>query len=243
MAQDQDKSGRHQRRLKNYLLDARFQMKYTSYLVGIAMVLSVSLGIILWRTSEAVIVQSESTVAQGSRLVEESKKVSAVVEANISEQYADNPALLEVFKDEAKTRDGSLETQQADLEVQAQNLKKQRRNISIALIGVLTLLVVCIGIAGILVTHKIAGPIYKMKRHLKEVTDGSYQVPRGLRKGDELVDFFEQFREMVMQLRERQEREIALLDGAIGRLEGKVDEADLEPVRAVRKEMKDALDV
>ena len=29
-------TGRHQRRVKNYLLDAHFQLKYTGYLLGIA---------------------------------------------------------------------------------------------------------------------------------------------------------------------------------------------------------------
>ena len=32
--------GRHQRRLRNYLLDPPFQLKYSGYLVGIAVLLS-----------------------------------------------------------------------------------------------------------------------------------------------------------------------------------------------------------
>ena len=37
--------GRHQRRLRNYLLDSHFQLKYSGYLVMIAVALSVSLGL------------------------------------------------------------------------------------------------------------------------------------------------------------------------------------------------------
>ena len=58
-------TGRHQRRLKNYILDAHFQLKYTAYLVGIALLFSVCLGTLLWRTSAEVIAQSAQTVQQG----------------------------------------------------------------------------------------------------------------------------------------------------------------------------------
>ena len=83
-----------------------------------------------------------------------------------------------------------------------------------------------------------------------------------MRKGDELVDFFEVFREMVISLRKRQEQEIALLDAAIDTLEsgavssggkcGKcgtpippVTSGDgaLKPLYEVRTEMKAALEV
>ena len=40
---------RYQRRLRNYLLDARFQLKYTGYLVATAILLSVALGSLLWK--------------------------------------------------------------------------------------------------------------------------------------------------------------------------------------------------
>ena len=46
-------TGRHQRRLRNYLLDSHFQLKYTGYLVGIALLFSISLGLLIWRTSAA----------------------------------------------------------------------------------------------------------------------------------------------------------------------------------------------
>src|SRR5688572_8724986 len=107
-------SGRHQRRLKNYLLDSHFQLKYSSYLVLIAVILSASLGFILWRTSLAVIDQSLEAVDQGEQVVnlgrevvKESQKVSAVVQMNIVKDpvYADNPALIEAFKTDAAVQD------------------------------------------------------------------------------------------------------------------------------------------
>ena len=58
-------------------------------------------------------------------------------------------------------------------------------------------MVVLIGLLGIYFTHKVAGPVYKMKRLLKQVGQGNLRVEARLRKGDELQDFFDTFTQMV----------------------------------------------
>lgn len=250
-------TGRHQRRLKNYVLDAHFQFKYTGYLVGIALLFSVCLGTLLWRTSVAMIAQSNKTVEQGGQLVkhgqevvEESRKVSEVVKMNIVKDpiYSDNPALLEAFKGDADKQDERLKNQQSALENQAASLKQQAQDIEssqhtmfVTLTSALTLLVVIIGIAGILVTHKVAGPIFKMKRQIREVGEGHLRIPNKLRKGDELVEFFGAFETMVINLRARQQGEIDKLDQAIKTLEPKAEPGELDPLYQLRQEMIDAL--
>lgn len=251
--------GRHQRRLRNYLLDPHFQVKYSAYLMLLAVVLSVGLGAILWRTSNKVIDQSwkavrqgESVVARGKEVVAESRKVSAVVQMNIVKDpvYSDNPALLEAFKSDAAQQDERLRTQQAELIKQQEELKQQaadiatqQRTMLYTLCGALALLVLLIGAAGIVVTHRVAGPIYKMKTNLRAVADGRLRVPTPLRKGDELVDFFETYRAMVIALRERQEAEINKLDRAIAALAAKAAPEELEPLHALRRDMEGALEV
>ena len=81
----------------------------------------------------------------------------------------------------------------------------------VVLISVLSLLVIGIGLAGIIVTHRIAGPIYKMKRLLGYVGDGHLMLTEKLRKGDELQHFYDAFEKMVESLRKRQQDEIALV--------------------------------
>jgi hypothetical protein len=250
-------TGRHQRRLKNYVLDAHFQFKYTGYLVGIALLFSICLGTLLWRTSTQVIAQSSQTVQQGEQVVsrgrevvEESRKVSEVVKMNIVKDpiYSDNPGLLEAFKGDADKQDERLKSQQQALENQATGLKAQaqgirdsQRNMFITLTTALTLLVVLIGVAGILVTHKVAGPIFKMKRQIRDVGEGHLRIPNKLRKGDELVEFFEAFETMVINLRARQQGEIDKLDQAIKTLEPKAEPGELDPLYQLRQEMIDAL--
>ena len=251
-------NGRHQRKVKNYLLDRHFQFKYSGYLVAIAVVLSLGLGAMLYSTSNTVIDQSQKAVEQGQQVVargrevvEESQKVSAVVQMNIVKDpvYSDNPALLEAFKADAARQDDRLREQQAtlvkqagELQRQAGELSKQREVMLYSLCGGLALMVVLIGFAGIVVTHRVAGPIFKMKMNLKAVADGHLRVPTPLRRGDELVDFFEAYRSMVIALRARQEAEIERLGQAITALEGKVGETEVEPLATLRRDMKTALE-
>src|SRR4051812_30946520 len=251
-------TGRHQRRLRNYLLDSHFQLKYTSYLVGIALLFSISLGLLIWRTSVAVIAQSNEAVLQGQQVVTrgrevltESQKVSEVVKMNIIKDpvYSDNPALLDAFKADAEKQDERLKAQQVALESQASALREQAAGLSASqhlmlftLVGALSLLVVLIGFAGIFVTHKVAGPIYKMKRQINDVGEGRLKIPGKLRKGDELVHFFDTFDTMVRNLRQRQEEEIEKLEQAISTMEPKAEPGELDPLYQLRKEMKAALD-
>src|ERR1041384_3384685 len=159
-----------------------------------------------------------------------------------------NPALLEAFKGDADKQDDRLKSQQAALETQAAGLKlqsaairSQQRTMVVTLMTALTLLVVLIGFAGILVTHKVAGPIHKMKRQIREVGEGHLRIPNKLRRGDELVDFFEAFETMVINLRSRQQGEIDKLEQAIKTLEPKAEPGELDPLYQLRQEMKDAL--
>ncbi|HEX7604332.1 MAG TPA: hypothetical protein VF316_22090 [Polyangiaceae bacterium] len=213
-----EKTGRHQRSAKNYLIDKRFQLKYTGFIVGMALVISIILGAFLVSTSRSV--------------VEESKKVSQVATKNITDDpaYADNPELLKSFKDAADEQDRVTMARQ--------------RTMLASILGGLTLLVLFIGLLGIYFTHKVAGPIYKMKLLLRQVGEGKLNFRGGLRKGDELQDFFEAFADMTTSLKERQAKEVALLESGIeaARTAGASAES-LEKIVTVRDEMKRALDV
>lgn len=112
---------------------------------------------------------------------------------------------------------------------------------SIAL-GVL-LLALALGVTGIMVTHKLVGPAYRLKMMLRDVRDGHLTVRGRLRKGDELQDIFEAFQEMIESLRAAQEKEIALLDDAIARAKSAgVPAEGILDVEKVRDRMRAALD-
>ena len=66
----------YRRSMRNYLLDSRFQLKYTGFLVAVAIVISGVMGAVLYETTRAVVVESTA-------LVDESRKVSEVSRMNM----------------------------------------------------------------------------------------------------------------------------------------------------------------
>jgi len=225
------KGGRHHRSVRNYLLDSRFQLKYAGLIVGVAVFISAVLGVFLYSTSGEVVEQSQ-------HVVDESRKVSDVVRMNIKNDpiYGDNPELATSFSAASTDTDKRIAEQQ-------QALVRQQRAMLIGVVGGLSVMVVLIGLLGIWFTHKVAGPIYKMKMLLGQVGEGKLTFHGRLRKGDELQDFFETFLTMVERLKERQAGEVAALEDAIDGARAKgADEAAIEKILHVRDTMKKALD-
>jgi hypothetical protein len=223
--------GTYKRSVKNYLIDSRFQLKWTGLIIAVALVISAVLGSFLYLTSRDVVRESQ-------RVVEESKKVSDVVRMNIAKDpvYSENPELGVAFSAGATESDKKIEEQQA-------RVVHQQQTMLYALVGGLAAMVVLIGILGIYFTHKVAGPIYKMKLLLRQVGEGKLSFSGRLRKGDELKDFFETFATMVERLHARQAKEVTQLDEGIEDARGAgVSDAALTKLLAVRDEMKKSLD-
>ncbi|MEJ7735427.1 MAG: HAMP domain-containing protein, partial [Polyangiaceae bacterium] len=96
-----------------------------------------------------------------------------------------------------------------------------------------------------------AGPIFKMKRLLREVGQGKLILRERLRKGDELQHFFETFEKMVDALREHQQGEIAKVDAILTRLDEapvsqrgnrEVDADGIAMLRKLRKDMQNQIE-
>jgi len=113
----------------------------------------------------------------------------------------------------------------------------------LGIIGGILFMVLALGVTGIMVTHKLVGPAYRLKDLLRQVRDGHWNAKGRLREGDELHDIFEVFQEMTASLRAAQAEEIALLDAAIesARSAG-VPDAAIADIVEVRRRMQSALD-
>jgi hypothetical protein len=57
-----------------------------------------------------------------------------------------------------------------------------------------TLLVIGLALYGIKMTHKVAGPLYKVGLYLAKLENEKYDTVYNLRKGDQLVEFYEHFK-------------------------------------------------
>jgi HAMP domain-containing protein len=206
---------RYKRSVRNYLIDSRFQLKYTGLIVGAAIIIGGILGVFLWRSSETVIDEGRKVSEQSKALIEETKKVSEVTKMNMKDLGYDNPDLASAFDSEATAHDKAIVDQETGIVRQQESLIHQQAVVLWSLVGGLSVMVILIGMLGIFFTHKVAGPIFKMRRLLKEVGDGRLVIDTRVRRGDELQDFFGAFTAMVDSLRARHEKMIGQLDRAI----------------------------
>lgn len=193
------------RKLRNYLLEPKFQLKYTGMVVSVTLVVAAVLGYQAYKYSTG---QTE---------------------------------LLNIEKMESATVSGAITDAQfiADLEGYA---READRKVALAVIGGIGVLALALGFTGIVVTHRLVGPAYRLKQLLKQVSAGSLHPAGSLRKHDELQEVFTAFQDMVTSLRGRREQELAALDDAIERAKASgASEAALEPVRALRERLREVL--
>jgi methyl-accepting chemotaxis protein len=170
----QPAGGPPKRRLRNYLLDTRFQLKYTGMVVVVTFLVATVLG---WLAYEQ------------SRGQTDMMRLDAMDPAN-------DAATTAFIMESAEEYD---------------------RNMLLAICGGVIALVVSLGVTGIIVTHRVVGPAYKLKRLFQDVSEGHLRVYGKLRQGDELWDVFVEFEKMINKLRQGQRDEIAQLQGIIDR--------------------------
>jgi HAMP domain-containing protein len=194
-------SDKKQRKLRNYLLDRRFQLKYTGMVVLVTVSVASGLGFMAYRFSQR---QTEALTAQ----------------------IAAQPDL------DAQTA--------IDLEEFAKQEDRAIRNAIIAGVLFLTLI---LGLTGIVVTHRVVGPTYRMKRLFAHVGEGRFELSTGIRKGDELQELYHSFAEMVESLRDQRSEEIEQLEETLIKMEAAgVQSAYITELRAVLERIRKTVD-
>lgn len=95
---------------------------------------------------------------------------------------------------------------------------------------------------GIVMTHKYAGPIFKMGRHMDDIANNRVYELWDLRRGDQLKDFFIKFKAMHAALRQRIEADMLLINQLIMAIErGDVPKDHLPRLKAMLKQKGDSL--
>lgn len=199
--------GPPKRRLRNYLLNPGFQLKYTGAVVLVTALVTAGVG--AWLGYEAY---NYSRGMSDMLLMQQGGAMEV------------DDALQEVLERESAEEDARVRT-----------------NIIVGIVALVLILSVSLGLTGIVITHKIVGPAYKLKLLLGDVEKGRLNVRGGLRKGDELQDVGEAFQKMVQALRDRQEEEIAELEEILEK-SGDADEEVVEKLTALRDRMRAALE-
>lgn len=93
----------------------------------------------------------------------------------------------------------------------ADDAKKVFTIIVLSLVGE----VVILGVLGLIITHRVCGPIFVITRHFGTMLDGRYPALRPLRAGDEFATMFERFKQLVDKQRDRDAAELSKLNKAM----------------------------
>jgi nitrate/nitrite-specific signal transduction histidine kinase len=203
------------RRIRNYLLNPKFQLKYTAMICGVALVLTTGLSAVVFRNANAARIQSTAAVSQAERAFRESKTSAEVLQQNALMNAGDNPELIAQINGDLRRAESELTTKLAEARHSREEIERNYTRTRLTLLLGGALLVLLLGLSGVVITHKVVGPVFKMKRLLRKVGAGKLDIRERLRKGDELEDLFEAFMDMVTALKKTQTDEIAQLEAAI----------------------------
>ena len=178
---------RYKRKLSNYLLDKKLQLRYVLIVTILSGVIAGALGFMIYQQRRAA---SESI----------EKDLAALTQKDTSQDQ---------FQEQIAS----------DLASEDQALVYKMVGVGIGLVVILSLYL-------ILMTHKVAGPLFKVSMYFERMADGRLGVVTPLRKGDMLVDFFTSFKEMHDTVRGRAQEDVAAMDKATQALRAAQNQGD-----------------
>jgi hypothetical protein len=205
-----------QRRLRNYLLDVPLQLRFTSLLLLATLLGAGLLGLFLARTLNRLSDQAERAVEARAAAAQASHELhNAALSKTLLDRFGD-PTFTAQLERESRAIDAAYVAEQAQVAEQRRDVQREEHRIGwLVLISVG---VFCLGVLvlGIVLTHRIAGPVYRVRRLLTELGEGRRDVPRhGLRDGDELSELFESAYNLVKSLRADDEATLVVVTEAL----------------------------
>jgi len=208
----------YKRRFRTYLLNPRFQLKYTGLLVATVVSVMMAFGVIIWNTSAVASRNAELAAEQAERALKESATSARLLKTSAA-MYADSPELSQTLEKELADLDTQYKQNLATVAAQRAEVEVQRKQIFNLLVAGGATLVILLAALGIFITHRIVGPVFRLKRLCRQVSTSRLTIPYGLRKGDELEDLFDTFVQMTYSLKALQTGRLATLDATIEKAE------------------------
>ena len=207
---------RPKRRRSGYLLDPRFQLKWTGLLVGSVLAVTVALGVVLANTANDAAQSARIASTQAEKALKEAA-ISAKLLHLTAGSYAElDPDLAKAIDRDEDKIDQEHARNLAEVNTRWLAVDAQRRRILWLLIGGSAAICVILAMLGIFITHRVVGPAYRLKRLLRQVGTAKFDMAVGeLRRGDELEDLFETFVQMAWSLRALQAGRLATLDATL----------------------------
>jgi nitrogen fixation/metabolism regulation signal transduction histidine kinase len=225
-------------RRRTYLLNPRFQLKYTGLLVSAVLAVLLSLGAIIWQTSAVATRQAELAAGEAERALKESATSARILRMSAAAYASEAPDLGRTLEQDLSQIDREYERNLGVVAARRAEVESQSRRMLYVLVGGGALLIVVLGVLGVFITHRIVGPVHRMKRLCRQVGTARLSVGERLRKGDELEDLFDTFVQMTYSLKALQTGRLVTLDATIERAEAESASPEvLAGLRALRAQL------
>jgi ABC-type multidrug transport system fused ATPase/permease subunit len=169
--------GAKDRKIKNFLLDARFQLKFAAYFVALTLIITALLGAFLVRTTDSLFSQISASVEARKRAADTSHELGNCTLNNELTKNMDDPDFAAKLADKSKAIDAAFEAERAAAQKQSEEVQQQQQWTLYALMGVLVAFIALIALTAIVITHRIVGPLFRIKRMAREVTAGAVRPP------------------------------------------------------------------
>lgn len=213
-----DNDGSKKRRWRNFLLEPRFQLKFAAYLVTVTVLVGAVLGVFLYRNTLALLDEASSSLEARSRAAEASHELSNAALSNELIAKMGDPVFVAQLQKTSKAIDERYEGEKSAILAQREMLVRRQQTTWLVFMGTLVGFLVLISLTTIALTHRVAGPLMRIRRMVKDVASGQIRPPPyGLRETDELKDIFDATRGMVQVLRKQSEDDMLVLSHALER--------------------------
>ena len=208
--------GARQRKLRNYLLDAPLQLRFTAVLVLATLLGAGLLGIFLARALNRLSEQAERAVEARAAAAQASHELgNAALSKTLLERFND-PSFTAQLERQSQAIDAAYQAEQVQVAEQRRDVAREARRIGWLVLFSVLVFALAVLLLGIVITHRIAGPVYRVRRLLLDLGEGRRDVPRhGLREGDELRELFDAAAALVKTLRAEDEATLEALSAAL----------------------------
>ncbi len=199
---------------RNYFINKKFQLKYTLSIVAILAVVMIASGAGVYFGMWGSIIENFSQFKVSQNL-ETAKRIADYEDARFRKG---DYRLNRIFR-EAEL----LSAQQQDA------LKNALEAVNRSLLPKVVILAVAIFLAGIVISHKVAGPMYSIERSAEAIRRGDLSVNFKTRKGDEMKDASSALDNMVEALHNdfaRLKTAGSVLDERIRDIESRINKED-----------------
>jgi nitrogen fixation/metabolism regulation signal transduction histidine kinase len=228
------KPPKYKRRLSNYLLDKKLQLRYVLVVTILSGVIAGALGTMIYQqNSDASQSIEQDTQELSEKIRKGLEKQQDEVNRQLTAPTIDDRTRQSLLKQLDTLKQQMDRTSLADI---PQNQHSEDRALVYKMIVIGLSLVIVLSLYLVVMTHKVAGPLFKVSMYYDRMSDGRLGVVTPLRKGDMLQEFFGEFKEMHEAVRARSTADVDKLEAILGKLrESKGKDALSDELDALEK--------